>query len=114
MLAIFRRDLAAFFNSVTVWVLTAAYLFISGLIFMLMVSRFVEGSMMAGMGGRSPNIMEDVIFGYQWWLGFLMIFLVPMLTMRMLAEEKRTGTLELLFTYPVSEWEIVLAKFGAG
>lgn len=113
MFAILRRDLAAYFNSVTVWVVCAAYLFIAGLIFMLMLSRFVESSMMAGMGGRAPNLMEDVIFGYQWWLGFLMIFVMPMLTMRLLAEEKRTGTLELLFTYPVSEWEIVLAKFGA-
>ena len=112
MFAILRRDLAAFFNSVTVWVLTAAYLFVSGLIFTLMVKTFADNSMMAGMqGGHAPNVMDDLVLGYQWWLGFLMIFVLPMLTMRLLAEERRTGTLELLFTYPVSEWEIVLAKF---
>jgi ABC-2 type transport system permease protein len=112
MFAILRRDLAAFFNSVTVWVLTAAYLFVSGLIFTLMVKTFADNSMMSGMqGGRAPNVMDDLVLGYQWWLGFLMIFVLPMLTMRLLAEERRNGTLELLFTYPVSEWEIVLAKF---
>jgi len=115
MLAVMRRDIAAFFNSVTVWVLTAAYLFVGGLIFTLMTSSFAENSMMAGMGGmgKGPNVMDDLVLGYQWWLGFLMIFVLPMLTMRLLAEERRTGTLELLFTYPVSEWEIVLAKFLA-
>lgn len=113
MLAIFRRDLSAYFNSITVWILTAAYLFVSGLIFTLMVSNFVESSMGGAMSGRTPNIMDELVLGYQWWLGFLMIFLLPMLTMRLLAEEKRIGTLELLFTYPVNEWEIVLAKFSA-
>lgn len=113
MLAIFRRDLSAYINSITVWVLTAAYLFVSGLIFTLMVSNFVESSMGGAMSGRTPNIMDELVLGYQWWLGFLMIFLLPMLTMRLLAEEKRIGTLELLFTYPVNEWEIVLAKFFA-
>ncbi|MBX3167941.1 MAG: ABC transporter permease subunit [Candidatus Eremiobacteraeota bacterium] len=113
MLAIFRRDLSAYFNSITVWILTAAYLFVSGLIFTLMVSNFVESSMGGPMSGRTPNIMDELVLGYQWWLGFLMIFLLPMLTMRLLAEEKRIGTLELLFTYPVNEWEIVLAKFFA-
>ncbi|MBS2033514.1 ABC transporter permease subunit [bacterium] len=113
MLAIFRRDLSAYFNSVTVWVLSAAYLFVAGLIFTLMTKNYVDSSMMGGMNGRTPNIMDELVLGYQWWLGFLMIFLLPMLTMRLLAEEKRIGTLELLFTYPVNEWEIVLAKFFA-
>ena len=113
MLAIFRRDLSAYFNSVTVWVLTAAYLFVSGLIFTLMTKNYVDSSMMGSMSGRTPNIMDELVLGYQWWLGFLMIFLLPMLTMRLLAEEKRIGTLEVLFTYPVNEWEIVLAKFFA-
>ena len=112
MLAIFRRDLAAYIQSITVWILAAAYLFVSGLIFTLMVKNFVESSM-GGMSGRTPNIMDELVLGYQWWLGFLMIFLLPMLTMRLLAEERRIGTLELLFTYPVTEWEIVLAKFFA-
>lgn len=113
MFAIFRRDLMAYFNSVTVWVLAAAYLFVSGLIFTLMASNFIESSMGGAMSGRTPNIMDELVLGYQWWLGFLMIFVLPMLTMRLLAEEKRIGTLELLFTYPVNEWEIVLAKFFA-
>jgi ABC-2 type transport system permease protein len=115
MLAIFKRDLAAYFNSFTAWILAGSYLFLSGLIFTAMVKSYAENSMMSGMqGGRTPNVMDELVVPYVWWLGFLMMFLLPMLTMRLLAEEKRTGTLELLFTYPVSEIEIVLGKFFAG
>lgn len=42
---------------------------------------------------------------------WIFLFLVPAITMRMFAEEKRSGTIELLYTRPVSEWQIVLAKF---
>ena len=111
MLAIFRRDLMAYFHSATVWVLSAAYLFVAGLIFTLMVKTFADNSLMGSMSGRTANITDELVVPYQWWLGFLMVFIVPLLTMRLVAEEKRTGTLELLFTYPVNEWEIVLAKF---
>ena len=45
---------------------------------------------------------------------FLYLFLIPALTMRMLAEEKRNGTLELLLTKPLSEFTVVMAKFLAG
>ena len=44
---------------------------------------------------------------------WIFLFLVPAITMRMFAEEKRSGTLELLFTRPVSEWQIVISKFLA-
>lgn len=113
MIPVFLRDLRAYFHSMTVWVLTAAYLFVAGLIFTLMVKTFADNSLMAGMQGmgRPMNVTDELVVPFQWWLGFLMIFILPLLTMRLLAEEKRSGTLELLFTYPVSEWEIVLAKF---
>jgi ABC-2 type transport system permease protein len=111
MFAVFRRDLMAYFHSATVWVLSAAYLFVAGLIFSLMVKTYADNSLMGSMSGRTSNITDELVVPFQWWLGFLMVFIVPLLTMRLISEEKRTGTLELLFTYPVNEWEIVLAKF---
>ncbi len=115
MIAIFKRDVQAYFNTLTAWILGAVYLFIMGLLYCLMVSSFAERSMMAGMQqyAQSPKIMEDLIVPLIWWMGFLMMFILPMLTMRLLAEERRTGTLEMLFTYPLSEWQIVLGKFSA-
>jgi ABC-2 type transport system permease protein len=46
-------------------------------------------------------------------LGVVLLLLVPLLTMRLLAEEKKTGTAELLFTYPLTDWSIILGKFLA-
>lgn len=46
-------------------------------------------------------------------MAIVLIFLVPLLTMRLLAEEKRSGTAELLFTYPLADWSIILGKFAA-
>lgn len=115
MIAIFKRDVQAYFNTLTAWILGAGYLFIMGLLYCLMVDSFSERSMMAGMGpyGQAPKIMDDLIVPLVWWMGFLMMFILPMLTMRLIAEERRTGTLEMLFTYPLSEWQIVLGKFTA-
>lgn len=113
MLAIFRRDLSTYFNSATAWILSAVYLFITGLIFWKMTSAFSEHSAMAGspMGGGVPNVMNELVVPYVWWMGFLMMFILPMLTMRLIAEERRTGTLETLFTYPLSDLQIVVGKF---
>jgi len=52
----------------------------------------------------------DLLFFYAPWI---FLFLIPALTMRGIAEEKRTGTIELLLTYPISELQIILAKFLA-
>ncbi len=46
-------------------------------------------------------------------LAVVLLFLVPLLTMRLLAEEKRSGTAELLFTYPLTDWAVILGKFLA-
>ena len=48
-----------------------------------------------------------------WAVNFLLLFLVPMITMRLLAEEKKSGTFELLKSLPFTDWNIVLAKFLA-
>ena len=116
MIAIFRRDLMAYFNSAMAWILMAVYLFVVGLIYGAMVKNFSEKSMMAGMGpfgSQNPNIMDELITPYVWWMGFLMMFVLPLLTMRLIAEERRTGTLEMLFTYPLSDLQIVMGKFFA-
>jgi ABC-2 type transport system permease protein len=57
--------------------------------------------------------MNELVVPYVWWMGFLMMFFLPMLTMRLIAEERRTGTLETLFTYPLTDLQIVLGKFLA-
>jgi ABC-type transport system involved in multi-copper enzyme maturation permease subunit len=74
---------------------------------------FVNGLMRAGQ--REAALAEPIVGGL--FLDFLPVFaviiLVPVLTMRLIAEERRTGSLEVLLTAPVNEWPIVVSKFLA-
>lgn len=80
------------------YVVAAAFLAITGFFFVASVSDpFSEASIRGYIAGAI----------------FFMVFLSPALTMRLLAEEQKLGTLELLMTSPVREWEIVLGKFIA-
>jgi ABC-2 type transport system permease protein len=67
------------------------------------------------MGQQQPmSVNEQVIRPLLGFAGTIMLFLIPMITMRLVAEEKRTGTIELLLTSPVRDIEIILGKwFGA-
>lgn len=116
MLAIYRREVAAYFNSSLAWILMAVYLFVIGLLFVGHLDRYAQHSMNAGMSammGRTVSITDDLMVPVIWWMGFLMLFILPLLTMRLFAEESRSGTLEMLFTYPLSEMDIILGKFFA-
>ena len=102
MFSLLRKEINIFFSSIT------GYLVI--IVFLLLNSAF----MWIFKGGN--NVLEngyaslDSLFTMAPWI---FLFLVPAITMRMFAEEKRSGTLELLFTRPVSEWQIVISKFLA-
>jgi ABC-2 type transport system permease protein len=98
MLVIFRREIAHFLNTPFTWVITAAILFLTGLLFVQDIN------LAFGERSANPSLVPDV-------LSFVMVFFAPLLTMRIFAEERREGTMELLLTAPVSEIGIVLGKF---
>ena len=93
--AIAQRELQSYFVSPVAYVVGALFLLISGFLFSIILSQSSEASMRPLFGNFA------VIF----------LFIVPGLTMRLLAEEQRTGTLELLLTAPVRDAELVLGKF---
>ena len=95
--AIARREVGAYFVSPIAYVVTAAFLFITGILF----ERILFYSREATLRYLFQNLV------------FLLIFVAPFLSMRLLAEEQRSGTLELLLTSPVRDWEVVLGKFLA-
>lgn len=97
--AIFRRELAAFFNSVLAYIAIPLFLLLVGLFSLFLDDLFDKN--LAHMGS---------VFR---WMALFLILLVPALTMRMLAEERRSGSMELLQTLPVSDSQIVLGKFLA-
>lgn len=114
MIAILRKELAAYFNSALAWILMAAFMFVLGMVFVSMMSYYSEQSMMAAsspFGAQQLNPTDKVIVPTFKWVGYLLMFILPALTMRLIAEESRQGTLEMLFSYPITETEIVMGKF---
>lgn len=97
MKAIYRRELRAYFTGATGYVFLAIFLIISGYL-------FVAGNLMSAD--------SDIRTFFANFL-YVLIFLVPMLTMRLLAEEKKIKTDQLLLTSPVSLWGIVGGKYLA-
>ena len=84
-----------------------------------MPSAYVVGAMFLILTGVffvfdiDQPFAEAGVRGLIDWASFFLIFLAPLLTMRLLAEEQKLGTLELLLTSPVREWEVVLGKYIA-
>jgi ABC-2 type transport system permease protein len=68
-------------------------------------------SVRAEVAGEASPVIAFVAYNLWFWLG--MLFVIPVITMRLLAEEKRSGTIEVLMTAPVTELQVVLAKFLA-
>jgi ABC-2 type transport system permease protein len=99
MIAIFKREFAAYFATPLAGVFLIIFLFAMGA-FTFYIGHFYD------------NGVADltVFFGYHPWL---YLFLIPALAMRLWAEERRSGTLELLLTLPVPPWKAVLGKFLA-
>lgn len=104
-LAIVRKELRLYFGSALVYVLAAVILVLAGYLFYTNLHFYVL------FGGQ--NLERGLWMNQFLDMRQLLIVLVPMLTMRLLAEERRLGTLELLWTYPLRDVEIVLAKFLA-
>jgi len=97
-----RRELGAFFKSWTGYVILAAVMFLIGLSFWHLIDTF--------NGQSTPVPITLLFYDYpSFWL--IMIIVAPLVTMRSFALEKSTGTFETLMTTPVSDAQVVLAKF---
>ena len=91
------RELSAYFLSPIAYAVAAVFLFASGLAF--------------GLGTFANGAESSLRSLFEFWMVMILVFELPMLTMRLLAEEFRSGTIETLLTAPISETEIVLGKF---
>ncbi len=95
-----KRELSVFFDSLIAYIIIVAFLGFTGFF------TWLYGSNIFFVGQASL----DTFFSIAYWTLF---FFIPAITMRMLAEEKRSGTIELLLTKPVTDWQIVSGKFMA-
>ena len=103
LFAIVGREWRAYFFSPLAYVILTAYMFLNGLIF----SRIV--AFLSTPGAPRERFLPLMFTNTYFWI--FTLFIVPILTMRLLAEERRSGTLEVLLTSPVSEATVVLGKF---
>ncbi len=98
--AVMQRELLSLFCSPIAYIVIAAFLVITGVLTLYM-QTFAPGK-------------EASLRGVFWLMPFLLTIIIPAITMRMLSDEYRNGTLESLMTAPVTELQIVLGKYLAG
>ena len=114
ILAITQKELKGYFASPIAYVVIGFYALIFGFFFYSLVLYFDRQSMqMLGLGGGSPpvNVNENMIRPAFLNAMVVFLFVLPMITMRTYAEEKRSGTIELLLTSPLTDFQIIMGKF---
>ena len=98
LIAITFRETRSYFSTPSAYIVGAMFLVLTGVFFVFDITRpFAEAS----------------VRGISNWSGSFIIFLAPLITMKLLSEEQKLGTLELLLTSPVREWEVVVGKYLA-
>src|SRR5438874_10469545 len=114
-LIICRKELRSYFVSPVAYVLLTLWGVVFGYFFWAELSVFLKYSMESQMSGRMypMNLNEQVIRPLLSNVGVIGLFFIPMITMRLFAEEKRTGTIELLVTSPIRDLEIIIGKWLA-
>ena len=116
LFAIYQRELAYFYNSIVAYVVIMIFVLLGGWFFYNLLAYFnmVSIQMMQNpLGAGRLSITQDVLQPLFGNLSIVMLLIMPLLTMRLLSEERRSGTAELLFTYPISDWDVVLGKYFA-
>jgi len=117
-IAIARKELNIYFATPIAYVMFTLFVVIGSYFFLRLLGSYEQASLMY-MRFNSPEMMnrlnfQDAIFRNLFGnLGVILIFVVPFLTMRLVAEEKRQKTMELLYTTPVTPGEIVWGKYLA-
>jgi len=115
-LLIARKDLRSYFISPVAYIIVAIFLLLVGWMFINIFSYFVmsAGQFSQFNMGQKPNLSESVLRPLFGNMNVVLLFVAPFITMRLLAEERRDHTIELLTTAPIRGWQIVAGKFLAG
>ena len=114
VLAIARKELRAYFASPIAYVVIGMFALTFGFFFYSLLLFFDRQSMQAGGfgGGPSVNVNEQFLRPVFLNATVIFLFILPLITMRTYSEEKRSGTIELLLTAPLTDLQIILGKFA--
>jgi ABC-2 type transport system permease protein len=115
-----ERELKSYFSSPVAYVVLTIFIFLTGLAFTLLMTRMVEASteraVQSAQTGQPPTPMDMpgiIIQNNFGWIGFILLIIIPLLSMPLFSEEKKRGTMELLLTAPITDLQVVLGKFLA-
>jgi ABC-2 type transport system permease protein len=113
ILAIAHKELKSYFSSPIGYVLIGLWVLLYGYFYISILAYFVRASMMGqmGQGPQAVNVNQDLIRPLFYNVTIMVLFVLPGVTMRTYSEEKRSGTIELLLTSPVSDFQIIMGKF---
>jgi ABC-2 type transport system permease protein len=113
ILAIAHKELKSYFSSPIAYIVLGFWALLYGYFFVAILQYFVRQSMQMSQlqGPQAMNVNQQLIRPLVQNVTILVLFLMPMVTMRTYAEEKRSGTIELLLTSPITDWQIILGKF---
>ncbi|MBW7996072.1 MAG: ABC transporter permease subunit [Candidatus Glassbacteria bacterium] len=113
-LPVYVRELRSYFTSPVAYVVMLFFLLLTGIFFMVFIGDFNMASMNPGQyGPRNLNVTRSVVRPLLGNMCVIMLFVMPLITMKPFAEERKSGTAELLFTYPLSDLDLLLGKFLA-
>jgi ABC-2 type transport system permease protein len=113
VIAIAQKELKSYFASPIAYIVIGLWALLYGYFFVAILGFFVRQSMqmMQMQGPQAMNVNQQLIRPLLQNVTILVLFLMPMVTMRTYAEEKRSGTIELLLTSPVTDFQIIMGKF---
>jgi ABC-2 type transport system permease protein len=112
ILAIAGKELRSYFASPIAFIIIGLFSLLFGFFFYTYLTLFVRQSeMMMMQGGGAANINQQMIRGVFLNSAVIILFVMPMITMRTYSEEKRSGTIELLLTSPITDFQIIVGKF---
>ena len=112
ILAIAGKELRGYFASPMGYILIGLFALLFGAFFRVYLTGFAEQSQRMAMGGGGTHQRQRILIrGVLHNVAIIILFVMPLVTMRTYAEEKRSGTMELLLTSPITDLEIIVGKF---
>src|SRR5262249_59031199 len=114
IIAIAQKELKSYFASPIAYIVIGLFALLYGYFYIALLAFFVRQSMQMGqfgMGPQAQNVNQQLIRPLLQNVTIIALFVMPMITMRTYAEEKRSGTIELLLTSPVTDFQIIMGKF---
>ena len=113
---IFKKEMRLYFTSPVAYVVVTIFLLIAGYFFYSIFAFFTLASMQSAMNpamARDLNVTDSVMRPLFSNVSVILLLLLPLLTMRLFAEERRSGTIELLLTFPVRDGAVLIGKYLA-